>query len=345
VIATQVAVAVLLTGAYGYLLSTVLVRARRRRRAERPIARARAGVARLAAGESLGSGARAALARLPIQVQVRLIAGLSSQLAGDGGVRLAELAAGAGVVTAAERLCRDRRGVRRVRGLRVLTQVGAASAVAPALLDDRDPEVRAAAATWAAGHPSPELGARLVTMLEDEWPYCRFAAKDALLRMGHDAVAPLARRLREDPDGRVEDALEVAAGLADPALLPAALGAASDESTRRRVLAAEAFTAIGGAEAAAVLERMLADPDPAVRAAAAGGLGHLGHWPAAVALAAALRDPSWDVRRGAGLALSALGAPGELLLREALTDQDRFAADMARQILELPRARTIGAAA
>jgi HEAT repeat protein len=104
-------------------------------------------------------------------------------------------------------------------------------------------------------------------------------------------------------------------------------------------------TAIGGAEAAAVLQRLLADPDPAARAAAAGGLGHLGHWPAAAALAAALRDPSWDVRRGAGLALSALGAPGELFLREALTDQDRFAADMARQILELPHSRAIGAAA
>jgi HEAT repeat protein len=322
-----------------------VLRGRRRRRAARPVARARAGVARLAAGESLGAGARAALGQLPIQVQVRLIAGLSSQVAGDGGARLAELATAAGVVAEAERLCRHRRAVKRVRGLRVLTHVGAAGAVAPALLADRDPEVRAAAATWAAGHPNPELVERLVALLEDERPYCRFAAKDALLRLGHDAVAPLARRLQDNPGGRVEDALEVAGGLADPALLPAALLASAHGSPRRRVLAAETCTAIGGPDAAAVLHRMLTDPDAGVRAAAADGLGHLGHWPAAASLAAALRDPSWDVRRGAGLALSALGAPGELLLREALTDQDRFAAEMARQILELPRARSIGAAA
>lgn len=301
------------------------------------MARARAGLRRLAAGESFGSGTRAALAHLPIQVQARLIAGLTTNMTGDGGARLAELAAAAGVVAEAERLCEHRRAVRRVRGVRVLTQVGAAGTATRALLDDPDTEVRAAAATWAAGHPDEDLGARLVAMLEDERPLCRFAAKDALLRMGHHAVGPLARRLH-DPDGRVEDALEVAAGLADPALLPAALAAAAHGSTRRRVLAAEACTAIGGADAAAALERMLTDVDPAVRAAAARGLGDLRHWTAAAALATALRDSSWDVRRGAALALRTLGAPGELFLREALTNEDRFAADMARQVLGLPHA-------
>ena len=267
---------------------------------------------------------------------MRLLAGLTANLTGDGGGRLAELATAAGIVTQAERLCSDRRSVRRVYGLRVLTQVGAASAAAPPLLDDPDAEVRAAAATWAAGHPEPELAARVVDMLDDDRPLCRFAAKDALLRMGRHAVAPLARRLYENPEGRIEEALAVAASLADPALLAVALAAAADGSSRRRLLAAQACTAIGGAEATGALERMLGDADGAVRATAATGLGQLGDWGAAPALAAALHDASWDVRRAAALSLRGLGAPGTLFLREALEGDDRFAADMARQVLELP---------
>jgi hypothetical protein len=44
------------------------------------------------------------------------------------------------------------------------------------------------------------------------------------------------------------------------------------------------------------------------------------------------------VRRQAGLALRALGAPGELLLRRTVAGDDPFAADMARLLLELPPA-------
>jgi hypothetical protein len=44
------------------------------------------------------------------------------------------------------------------------------------------------------------------------------------------------------------------------------------------------------------------------------------------------------VRRRSGLALIAMGAPGVLALRGALDDEDRFARDMARQLLDLPDA-------
>jgi HEAT repeat protein len=81
---------------------------------------------------------------------------------------------------------------------------------------------------------------------------------------------------------------------------------------------------------------LLTDPVPEVRAAAAHALGKLGHWPAASHLAPLLRDHAWIVRRDAGLALRALGAPGLLYLRRSLTDIDHFAADMARQVLDLP---------
>jgi HEAT repeat protein len=87
-----------------------------------------------------------------------------------------------------------------------------------------------------------------------------------------------------------------------------------------------------------VLMELLGDEDAGVRASAAEALGKLGHWPAAPSVARLLRDPAWRVRREAGLALRALGSPGQLLLRRSLADEDRFAAEMSRQILDLPEA-------
>ncbi|MCA1689563.1 MAG: HEAT repeat domain-containing protein [Actinobacteria bacterium] len=53
-----------------------------------------------------------------------------------------------------------------------------------------------------------------------------------------------------------------------------------------------------------------------------------------------LRDPAWEVRRAAALALRSFGSPGVLLLRRALKDSDGHARDMARQTLDLPEAAT-----
>jgi len=50
----------------------------------------------------------------------------------------------------------------------------------------------------------------------------------------------------------------------------------------------------------------------------------------------ALCDPTWEVRRAAGLALHDVGAPGHLMLRRTLASEDRFAADMAELVLALP---------
>lgn len=310
-----------------------------RRRRAAPIALATRGVARLVEGGTPEPAERSAFESLPIQVQMRLLADLTTNLVGDPRVRLAELAVETGVVAAAERLCRHRRAVRRLRGVRVLTKIGVGRPLVRRLVRDRDPDVRAAAATWAADHADMALATSVVMMLDDERPLCRFAAKDALLRMGSTAVEPLLWRLTSRPGGRVDEALEVAAGLADYALLDAALAAADDGAPARRLLAAQLCTAIGGADATSALEDMLTDADGSVRAAAAAGLGQLGHWPAAPQLADALMDPSWDVRRAAALALRGLGSPGRLFLRDALDGEDRFAADMARQVLTLPGQR------
>jgi HEAT repeat protein len=85
-----------------------------------------------------------------------------------------------------------------------------------------------------------------------------------------------------------------------------------------------------------VLQRMVHDDDAGVRAAAAAALGRLGHWPSAAIIAPLLRDRAWIVRSQGALALRGLGSPGHLYLRRGLTDEDPFAADISRQVLDLP---------
>jgi hypothetical protein len=62
------------------------------------------------------------------------------------------------------------------------------------------------------------------------------------------------------------------------------------------------------------------------------------HWQAASALFDCMRDSAWRVRKDSALALRSIGAPGTLFLRRALKSDDRFAADMAQQVLDLPAA-------
>ena len=95
---------------------------------------------------------------------------------------------------------------------------------------------------------------------------------------------------------------------------------------------------VGGSRGTEALTALLSDADPSVRTSAANALAKLGHWPAASRLAECLRDPSWDVRRAAAITLRGFWPTGVLLLRRALSDSDRFARDMARQVLDLPGA-------
>jgi HEAT repeat protein len=77
-----------------------------------------------------------------------------------------------------------------------------------------------------------------------------------------------------------------------------------------------------------------------VRAAAVQGLGNLGHWQAAGAVAELLEDPRWGVRRAAALALGRMGPTGTLLLNRAAREGSPVAADTASYALGLPPALT-----
>ena len=321
------------------LLTAASRRSLRRRRLAPRIAKGRAAVREYLAGHEVRAAELAELRGLPTAIRIRLLAEPATALSGEGRGRLTALADDLGLVSRAERRCASRRWWVRLRAVRLLTMVGGGERSVPALLRDPDREIRAAAATWCADHPDPQSIAGLLDLLRDGEPLVRFMAKNALLRMGAIAVGPLAARLSDLDGPALEGALEVAIGLAEARLAPPALALVTDESARVRSLAATLVAGVGGASAVAALAVLLDDSAPIVRAAALEGLGKLSHWPTGPAIAGALRDPAWEVRRQAALALLALGAPGLVLLRRALTDEDRYARDIARQVLDLPSAR------
>ena len=267
---------------------------------------------------------------------IRLVMDLAPSIEGRMLDRLAQLAEAAGVAATARRWCSSRRWQTRLRGARVLSAVGGGSDVMLGLFADRHPIVRVQAAEWAAQHPSPAGVLRLVRMLDDDVVYCRFAVRDALIRVGPDAVDALAQRLALVANPGLGSALAAAAAIADPRFYEPALALCGHGSPQIRSQALDLVVRLGGEAAGESCVRALADPEPGPRTAAAMGLGRLGLWSAAPALGGLLRDPVWDVRQQAALALRSVGAVGVLMLRRALDDEDRFASDIARQVLDLP---------
>ena len=301
----------------------------------------RLGLGRAALMEALEAGRaqghkRDLLRTLPARLQIKLLVEMAPSLRAGRREQLTTLAGELGLLARAEGRCLSRLWWRRLHGCRLLTLLGGGETTVPALFRDRNILVRVQAAEWAADHPSPPVIDNLLTLLADPTTLCRFTVQDSLLRMGRVVVEPLARCLATYSGMAAAAALEVAVVVADGRLLEPALILARDTSPQVRARAAALLGALGGAAAVALLLDQLHDSEPDVRAAAATALGTLAHWPAGAALAALLRDRAWAVRRAAGLALRALGAPGALYLRRALGDADRFAADMARQVLDLP---------
>jgi len=174
-------------------------------------------------------------------------------------------------------------------------------------------------------------------MLYDRRDPARFSAQDSLLRMGYPTTEPIREALNSFTASNLAGVLEVAIGGASPQFLAPALDLCSNQEPTVRALAAKLLGALGGGEAAEVLTGMLSDQEPPVRQAAAAALGNLGHWPAATAVAELLQDSIWAVRREAGLALRNFGAPGHLILRRSLGDEWAPAAEMAKQVLDIPK--------
>jgi HEAT repeat protein len=301
-----------------------------------PTERARAALADTADRLELDEAGAKALRRLPSRRRIDVFAELAQSVAGAPQTAIADAARSLGVIAAAERWCSSRRWRRRLRGARLLTTIGGGEDAVPPLLEDARPEVRAQAAEWAAGHPTPAVVEALTGMLGDPRGLARFTVMDSLIRLGSHAAEPLRRAIGDSTGVAAVAALRVGAMIGDPRLAPAARSRLDDTDPAVRAWAVRLVGAVGGDENAAAVEQRLSDAAPEVRAAAALALGRLGHWMAAGRLGSRLGDPAWEVRRNAALALRSFGSPGELLLNRALRDDDAFVRDMARQTLDLP---------
>jgi HEAT repeat protein len=303
-----------------------------------PRRRRRVGRARQAFAEALADGASppavaGALRGLRSGETLAVIAAYAPTLVGAGREALARTATDAGLTRTAERLAGSRRWPRRLRAAQVLATVGGGAPAMERLLEDPRPEVRAQAAGWAAREPDPGTARRLVGLLDDPALVSRFSVQDALLRQGRVALQPLAEALAVAEGPSAARLLTVCVASGDSRFGPDAVRLLTDAHPPTRALAVELAGRTTGAEAMDRIEALLDDEDAGVRAAAATALGVAHHWPSGARLRTALRDPSWDVRRAAGLALEALGPVGVLLLRRALQDDDPAARDMARLVL------------
>ena len=277
--------------------------------------------------------------RLGRRTQVRLLAEIAPSLKGAERARLRELATRLGIVARAERHCRSRWWWRRLYATRILTLADAGDDVMPGLINDPHQLVRTQVAEWAVLHPAPSMLLALVALLDDERLIARFAVQDTLLRIGRPAVPALMSSLGTMTTLGIASGLVVAARLGDAEMLPLGLSFSRHPEPAVRAGAADMLGAIGGDDAVAGLLGLLVDPAAEVRLSAARGLGRLEHWASAAALLPLLGDSAWLVRRETALALTAMGAPGSLILRTAVQGRDRFAADIAAQALGLQVAR------
>ena len=276
--------------------------------------------------------------RLPMRLQIYLLAELAPHLSGVEQQALRRLAMRAGLLPKAERLCRSWFWSRRLFGAKICTLVGHPATVVRALLTDRNRSVRAQAVEWAVHAPDAEVVQQLLQMLGDRDGRCRFAAQDTLVRVGHAAIEPLIGYLgTADHDG-VLGALEVALTMADARLLAPATALARSPAADVRARAVALLGALGSEAGMTLIVAALDDGHATVRLAALRALAGLAHWPAAPTVARRLHDAAWDVRRQAALTLRAFGPPGLIFLRRLRDGDDQVASAVARYALDLAAA-------
>ncbi len=174
--------------------------------------------------------------------------------------------------------------------------------------------------------------ARLISMLDDDVEAVRFAAQSALLHGAGHVNDELASFLTTSDSPGVVWALEVAANSPDPRLLPGIRRHLASQDARRRAIATRACAP--WMDDPGELIALLDDRDPSVRAVAAEAAGLIGAQTLAARVGKLLSDRSWVVREHAGRALATMGPAGVMTLRIHLNDDDAYAQDMARQVLD-----------
>ncbi|MGA3148535.1 MAG: HEAT repeat domain-containing protein [Acidimicrobiales bacterium] len=334
-----IAMLIAITSAIVVVLATVgissLIRAHRIR-IEPSLSKARSAIMISLSGGSTATDELSDLGWFSRRYIIGLTLDVAPSVTGTSRSILVSLGEAIGVVQKARRNVNSRRWGSRLYAARVLTAFGVESDALCRLLVDRSPEVRAQAAAWTVVAPDPMAIDLLVGLLADSDGLCRFAARDALIRIGLRASEPLISALdAADVDVDVTNQiLEIAAAMGDGRFLPAAVVRTGAPAPRTRALAARVLARTGDRSAGPSLVGLLQDGSDEVVVAAAAGISKLSYWPGAAAIEPLLNSPSWALRRQAGLSLLGLGAPGTVLLwANAPGEGDK--AEMAIQALHL----------
>lgn len=275
-----------------------------------------------------------------------LVQRLSADITGDGAVRLRQLVGATGLDRRIRRRMRSRSWRRRAQGAALASLLPSHDPRRTALLDDPHPLVRARAAEGVDPQLASRCADRLVELLDDDVDAVKFAAQRALLQSGTAPLDALRAYLETSDSTGVEWALEVAANVNDPRLVDSIRRHLDAPEPVRRAIATRAIAP--WLSDLADLDARLDDDHPTVRATAAEAAGQIGAEALAPRVGRLLGDRSWLVRERAGAALADMGPMGVLTLRLHLDDEDPYAQDMARQVLDTldaNRADTTGAAA
>jgi cyclophilin family peptidyl-prolyl cis-trans isomerase/HEAT repeat protein len=233
-----------------------------------------------------------------------------------------------------------------VETIRALGRIGDPSAVPPLLRIIRDARadapIRLEAVTALGSARDPEAFDALTDLMFEASPALRAAALRSLAAVDQQNFITLLSSLDPDKEWSVRAALAtVLGGLPGEVGLPRLMTMLNDADRRVIPSVLAALVALKAPNAATVLLGRLTADDPAVRAAAATGLGDLKPADGAPALAEAYRtgrrDPGNTARAAALAAIAKYGAPAAMpVLQAAFADKDWAvrvrAAMLARQL-------------
>jgi HEAT repeats len=301
-------------------------------------------VAALSGGEAESDHAVAVLSRFSSRHVTNVMLELAPSVTGTSRAVLIALGERTGVLPRVRGGLHSRRWSTRLYSIRVLSAFGVATEEMCGLLTDRSSEVRAQAASWAVVAPGAEVLEGLIGLLTDVDGLCRFAAQDALVRIGLVGSEALISALETEDEDAVRRMLEVAAAMGDERFYEKAIELTSHESPDTRALAAAVLARTGSPNAGPALVKLLDDSSEDVIRAAVVGIAKLSYWPGGAAVEPFLAHTSWELRKQAGLTLLALGAPGEILLRSAAPGAGP-AGEMAFRALQLKSISIEGALA
>ena len=154
--------------------------------------------------------------------------------------------------------------------------------------------------------------------------------------MGSDAVATLVEYL-SFPGAKLDGKIYAISALGmqhTRIALPAILTHLNHSNKEIRIHSARALGNIGASEALSALCETMHDSEWEVRAACARSLGLLKEKGALPFLVEGLGDPAWWVRYNSADSLAELGEAGVQALKEAFTNDDQFARDISRLVLQ-----------